>query len=137
MAFLKLFVSSLLCLFVLDMLWLGVIANQLYNDQIGSLLRKSGESMAPNWPAAAVVYLAIAIGILFFVLPRAEGNYLHALLWGALFGAVIYGVYDFTNFSILANWPLKITLIDFVWGIVLCSLTSLFAVFIQNWLSKG
>ena len=100
MAFLKLFISSLLCVFALDMLWLGVIANNLYSQQIGGLLRKSGESMAPNWPAAVMVYFFIVMGILCFVVPRAQGNNLHGLMWGVLFGAVVYGVYDYTNFSI-------------------------------------
>jgi uncharacterized membrane protein len=89
--------------------------------------------MAPNWPAAMIVYCAIAIGIMCFVLPKANGNYMLALVWGALFGAVTYGIYDFTNFSVLANWPLKITLIDFIWGMVLCSLTSCFATFMQKY----
>jgi uncharacterized membrane protein len=134
MKFFALFASVIVYLFALDMLWLGVIANSLYREQLGGLLRKSGELMAPNWPAAALVYLCIVTGILFFVLPRAEGHYLQALIWGALFGAVTYGLYDFTNFSILANWPLKITLIDLGWGILVCALTSVFAVFMQNYL---
>lgn len=134
MNFIKLFFSSVICLFTLDIIWLGFIANSTYNDQLGALLRKANGAMAPNWPAAAVVYLAIITGILCFVLPRANGSYSQALMWGALFGAVSYGIYDFTNYSILANWPLKITLIDFCWGIVLCSLTSVFATFMQNWL---
>jgi uncharacterized membrane protein len=129
----KLFVSTLLCAFFLDMIWLGGIAKNIYASNIGSLMRKSGGVMAHNWPAAIIVYLAIVIGIISFVLPKAGGNYLLALVWGALFGAVTYGIYDFTNFSVLANWPLEITLIDFIWGMVLCSLTSCFSAFMQKY----
>lgn len=129
----KLFLSTLLYVFVLDMVWLGIIAKNIYAENIGVLLRKSGDILTPNWPAAVIVYIAIAIGILCFVLPKADGNYMMGFAWGALFGAITYGIYDFTNFSILANWPLKITLIDFVWGIVLCGLTSSFATVMQNY----
>ncbi len=133
---LGLFFVTILTVFVFDMIWLGYLAKQIYADNIGMLLRKSGEFMAPIWPAAIVVYIFIAIGILYFVLPKANGNYLHALLWGFLFGAVTYGIYDFTNYSILANWPLRITLIDFIWGITLCGITSLVVTLIQNrWIS--
>jgi uncharacterized membrane protein len=132
----KLFSLALICVFTLDMIWLGIIAKSIYSQNIGSLLRKSGNAMTPNWSAAAIVYVAIVIGIIYFVLPKANGNYYLAALWGIIFGAVSYGIYDFTNFSILANWPLKITLIDFVWGMILCGLTSLFTVSMQHWLSS-
>jgi uncharacterized membrane protein len=131
----KLFISTLVYAFFLDMLWLGLIAKNIYASNIGPLMRTSGGAMAPNWPAAVIVYVFIAVGIMSFVLPKANGDYLTALAWGALFGAVTYGIYDFTNFSTLANWPLKITLIDFVWGCVLCGMTSSFAAFIQKWLN--
>ena len=96
------------------------------------LLRKSGDAMMPIWWAAAVVYVCITLGILVFVLPKAQGDYVLAFFGGVILGLVTYGIYDFTNYSILANWPLKITFIDFIWGMVLCGLSSLFATFIQN-----
>lgn len=116
----------------MDMIWLGIIAKNIYAENIGMLLRRSGDSMAPIWWAAVVVYLCIALGILFFVLPRAQGDYFLAFTGGVILGLVTYGIYDFTNYSILANWPLKITLIDLTWGMTLCGLSSLFAAFIQN-----
>ncbi|HEU5281968.1 MAG TPA: DUF2177 family protein [Gammaproteobacteria bacterium] len=130
------FVLSLFFSLVLDMLWIGLIAKNIYTENIGHLLRKSGDALAPDWQAALIVYLAIITGIIVFALPKAKNHYHHALFWGGLFGAIIYGVYDFTNYSILANWPLKITLIDFVWGIFLCGTTTAFALFIQRWFIK-
>ena len=128
----SLFLCTVVTIFILDMLWLGVVAKNIYAAQIGALLRKSGDIMTPIWWAAVIVYSCIALGILVFVLPKANGDYLQAVIWGALFGLVTYGIYDFTNYSILANWPWKITLIDFTWGMVLCGMSSLIAAFIQN-----
>jgi len=127
-----LFLVTITSVFIMDMIWLGGIAKGIYAENIGMLLRKSGEVMTPIWWAAVVVYICITLGVLFFVLPNANGDYFLALLYGALLGVVTYGIYDFTNYAILANWPWKITLIDFAWGIVLCSLSSLFAAFIQH-----
>lgn len=132
MKLIGLFFLTMVCIFVLDMIWLGIIAKSVYAQNIGMMLRKSGADMAPIWWAAAVVYVCIALGIVYFVLPGAQGNYMLALAGGVILGFVTYGIYDFTNYSILANWPWKITLIDFIWGMVLCGLSSLFAVFIQN-----
>lgn len=131
MFILKLFLPTILYVFFADMIWLGFIAKGIYAEQIGGLLRRSGEQMTPIWSAAFVVYVAISLGIVIFVLPRANGDYLLAFIYGVAFGAVTYGIYDFTNLSILANWPLKITLIDFTWGMVLCGTASLFAAFVQ------
>ncbi|WP_237759379.1 DUF2177 family protein [Legionella parisiensis] len=127
-----LFFLTMICVFVLDMIWLGFLAKSIYAENIGMLLRKSGEGMAPIWWAAGVVYVCITLGIIYFVLPNAQGNYMLALSGGVMLGLVTYGIYDFTNYSILANWPLRITLIDFIWGMVLCGLSSLFAAFIQS-----
>lgn len=132
MKLIGLFFLTMACVFVLDMIWLGLIAKTIYAENIGMLLRKSGEGMAPIWWAAAVVYVCIALGIVYFVLPSAQGHYLQALAGGVILGFVTYGIYDFTNYSILASWPWKITLIDFIWGMVLCGLSSLFAAFMQN-----
>ena len=128
----EIFFLTMLCVFVLDMIWLGIIAKNIYAQNIGFLLRKSGDGMAPIWWAASLVYVCIGLGIVYFVLPGAQGNYIQGLAGGVILGLVTYGIYDFTNYSLFANWPWKITLIDFVWGMVLCGLSSLFAVFIQN-----
>ncbi|ARB90725.1 DUF2177 domain-containing protein [Legionella longbeachae] len=132
MKLIGLFFLTMIWVFVLDMIWLGFIAKTIYAENIGTLLRTSGEGMAPIWWAAAVVYVCITLGIIYFVLPGAQGNYLQALAGGVVLGFVTYGIYDFTNYSILASWPWKITIIDFIWGMLLCGLSSLFAVFIQN-----
>ena len=41
-----------------------------------------------------------------------------AAVRGALFGVVVYGVYDFTNYSTLRQWPFALTLVDVAWGAV-------------------
>ncbi len=129
---LTLFIATILSVFVLDMIWLGLIAKNIYAENIGFLLRKSGDAMTPIWWAAALVYVCIAIGIVYFVVPRAQGDYVIAVSAGIVLGLVTYGIYDFTNYSLLANWPWKITCIDFIWGMFLCGSSSLFVTWIQN-----
>ncbi len=118
--------------FALDMLWLGVIAKSWYRNSLGGLLRSNGANLTPNWPAAFLVYLAIVMGVVMFVLPKAGNSLSVGFCWGALFGAVTYGIYDFTNFSILAGWPLSITLLDFAWGMFLCGSVSTLGVWLQR-----
>lgn len=102
--------------FAIDMLWLGVIARNLYQNSLGHLLAPS-----VNWPVAITFYLLFLVGLSVFVIVPAltEQNILHALLYGALFGFFTYATYDLTNWATLAGWPWKIALIDMLWGTVL------------------
>ena len=44
-----LFFVTVISVFIMDMIWLGFIAKNLYAENIGMLLRKSGETMTPIW----------------------------------------------------------------------------------------
>ena len=122
---LKLFFSTLFICLCIDMTWLLLIAKNTYLNAIGPLMRHSFHIKLI--PFSLLIYILIVTGILFFVLPRAQGQYAQALWQGALFGLIVYGIYDFTNYVTLAHWPLPITFIDMAWGAVLCGITSLFA----------
>ena len=100
----------------LDALWLGVLMKGFYRQQLAPIVRLGDGGMAPNWPAALVVYVLLGSGIALFVMPRAFTVSL-AAGYGALFGLVVYGVYDFTNYSTLREYPFVLTLVDTVWGV--------------------
>lgn len=127
-----LFVSTAFFYLVIDMIWLSLIAKNIYFDSLHALLRQSEGTLSPNYPAAIIAYLAIIIGIVFFALPKANNHYSLAILWGGLLGFVVYGAYNFTNYSILAKWPINITFIDCLWGMILCSLTTCFGVWMKR-----
>jgi uncharacterized membrane protein len=97
------------------MLWLGFIAKDFYQDRLGHLL---GEV---NWIAAIVFYLFFIVGIIFFaVFPALQaGSVLKALFVGMFLGLLTYATYDLTNLATLKDWPLTVTLVDMVWGMVL------------------
>jgi uncharacterized membrane protein len=100
---------------LLDGVWLGVLMKNFYRDQLAPIVRLANGGIAPNWPAAFVVYLLLGTGVALFVIPRAPTVSL-AAGYGALFGLVVYGVYDFTNYSTLRQWPFVLTLADVAWG---------------------
>ena len=104
-----------LAFMVLDGVWLGVVAKNFYRSQLAPIVRLADGGIAPNWPAAVVVYALLGMGIALFVVPRAPTTSL-AAAYGALFGLVVYGVYDFTNYSTLRQWPFVLTMVDVAWG---------------------
>ena len=123
-------------LFALDYVWLGIFASDLYKKELGSFLRMSGANLQPIIWAALVVYIAIPLGTILFVLPRVSAdNFVgSALLWGALYGVVVYTVYDMTNYSLVRDWPLRVSLIDICWGGLLNAILAVAAVWLDRWL---
>ena len=105
---------------VLDAVWLGLLMKTFYREQLAPIARLANGGIAPNWPAAFVVYALLGTGIALFVIPRAPTVPL-AAAYGALFGLVVYGVYDFTNYATLRQWPLVLTFADVTWGVVACA----------------
>ena len=101
---------------LLDAAWLGVVMKRFYQVQMAPIARLSETGgFAPNWPAAFVVYVLLGAGIATQAIPRAS-DLTSAAGYGALFGFLVYGVYDFTNFSTLRQWPFVLTLVDTAWG---------------------
>lgn len=106
------YLAIFLTMFVVDMIWLGVIAKSTYADAMGPLL-----SPNPNLWAAAAFYLLFPVGLLIFaVLPQTGSPVLKAALMGALFGFFAYSTYDLTNLAVVKGWPLGLTFIDIAWG---------------------
>jgi uncharacterized membrane protein len=123
MELLKVFVPTYIIGMAIDFLWIGVLAGGFYKTQLAGMIRSTKDFAGGHWVAAALVYVAIVGGIMFFVLPRVSSTG-QAALYGALFGLITYGIYELTNYSLLLNWPLKVVIVDTIWGIVLCAITA-------------
>lgn len=115
--------------FAIDMVWLGLIAKNLYRNKLGHL-------MAENvvWPAAIIFYLVYIAGIVYFAINPAlkAGNWQLALLNGGLLGGLCYATYDLTNMATLTKWPWEIVVVDILWGIFLTATVSVVTYFASN-----
>lgn len=123
MNILKVFIFTFISFLAIDLVWLGVLAKDIYQKHIGFLLAPK-----PNWVAAIVFYLLYVAGVLFFASYPAykTGLVKNAVIYGALLGLLTYGTYDLTNLAVLKNWPLQITIIDLIWGTFLTASVSYF-----------
>ncbi len=115
---------SLVVFLTLDLIWIRFIARNFYRRTIGHLL-------AENIKAAPVIMFYVCyVGIMCYlvVLPSLQnGGLTQAAIGGALFGIVGYGTYDMTNYALLKNWPLSVTIIDLIWGSFVSSTTAIIA----------
>jgi uncharacterized membrane protein len=107
--------------FIVDMIWLGVIARGFYRKALEPLL-------APNinWTAALIFYFLFLVGVLVFaLLPGIEKRSLvYTVLMAALFGFISYATYDLTNLATLRDWPLMLSIVDMMWGAFLSASTA-------------
>lgn len=129
----KSYLLTTIVFFAIDLVWLGVIAKNLYNKHLGGLLAEQ-----VNWTAAIVFYLLFIIGIFIFaILPAVEKeSFKYALIYGALFGFFTYATYDLTNLATLKGWPIKIVIIDIILGSVLTAAVSISGYYITKWLGS-
>jgi uncharacterized membrane protein len=125
----KLFLIALPIFFVIDMAWLVLVAKKFYQEQIGFLMKPD-----INWVAAIIFYLLFIAGLVTFVISPAVGkhSWVHAILFGALFGLITYATYDLTNLATMKNWPLLVTVVDLMWGTVLAASISGITYFIAH-----
>lgn len=135
---LKLFAIMLPIFLFIDLLWLGIVMKGFYSQELGELARRQGTALAPRWGAAVLVYLLIPGGLVLFVRPLLGVNATtwQAIGWGALYGLILYGVYDLTNLAVLEKWTVRMTLADIVWGCILCGTMSAIMRLVQNWLNR-
>jgi uncharacterized membrane protein len=127
--FIKLFLIALPVFFAIDMIWLVLVAKNFYQKQIGFLMKPD-----INWVAAIIFYLLFIAGLVIFVIsPALEKNsWIHALIFGALFGLITYATYDLTNLATMKDWPLLVTVVDLIWGTLLAASISVITYIIAN-----
>ena len=115
---------------MIDMLWLGIIAKNLYQKYLGDFLTDN-----VNWTAAFIFYFIYVAGVSIFAIYPAvnKDSVFNALVMGALFGVFTYATYDLTNLATLKGWPLPIVFIDILWGAVLTATVSLSGFYFVKW----
>lgn len=127
------FIAAVLSYAVLDGLWLGAFMSGFYRRELWSIARTSGDALAPNWGAALLVYPLLALGIAGFVVPRAD-SVAAAAGWGAVFGLVVYGTYDLTNFSTLRGYSVQLAVVDMAWGMFASAAAAVVATTAERWM---
>jgi uncharacterized membrane protein len=110
------FVCVLIAFAMIDSVWIGFVAAKLYKSALGPIMLDKFR------PAPAIVFYLLQItGMMVFVVPHAGGgqSLAQTALFGALYGLFTYATFDLTNYAILRDWTLFLTITDIAWGCVL------------------
>lgn len=119
--FLPAYIATMLVMFVLDVVWLSVLAKPMYQQGIGHLM-----ATKPNLMFAALFYLVFVLGLMWFAIApnRHEKGVKNTFIAAAIFGFFVYASYDLTNLALLKDWPLGLSVIDIAWGTLLSGISA-------------
>lgn len=101
-----------------DVVWIGTVANNQYQSQIGELLAPSA-----NIAGAVAFYLIYVVGIVHFgIRPNDPDATMRERVTGAaLFGFFTYATWALTALAVLKDFPAVVAVTDIVWGVAVCS----------------
>ncbi len=128
------YITIIVVMFVLDLVWLSMLAEPLYQAGIGHLM-----AAKPNLMFASLFYLVYALGLMrFAVIPSiAARGIKNTFVAAAVFGFFIYASYDLTNLALLKDWPLRLSVIDIAWGTLLSGVSASVGKLVLNKLGKS
>jgi uncharacterized membrane protein len=108
---LRAYLAALLVIGALDLLWLGLLAREFYQRELGDLAAAEVRKL----PALLVYLLYPAALVLLAVWPTSDT--LASAIWRAgLLGLAAYGAYDLTNMATLRHWSVPMAIVDIGWG---------------------
>lgn len=126
------YLAVFLTMFIIDMVWLRVIAVSWYQQGMAEHLAES-----PNLVAAAAFYLLFPIGLMIFaILPVESASLMKVAITGALFGFFAYATYDLTAMAVLKNWPVGLSILDMAWGTLVSGVASIAGKFALDYFNR-
>ena len=118
-----------------DVVWIGTVANNQYESQIGDLLAPS-----VNLAGAVAFYLVYVVGIVHYgIRPNHPDATMGQRVTGAaLFGFFTYATWALTALAVLKDFPAVVALTDIAWGVAVCSaVTWLTATILRRMLARA
>ncbi|MCH8518780.1 DUF2177 family protein [Candidatus Gracilibacteria bacterium] len=140
MEILKLFLTfgvGYLVILIGDAIFLGRVVHQFIIDNFGSLITSQNGSIDMKlWAGLIAWFFIVAMIFIFVIKSGLVTNYSSALLYGAIMGFLMYGMYDFTNLTFMKDYPINFVIVDVIWGTFLCAMIALAMYSFQTWIDK-
>ena len=110
-----------------DVAWLALVAVEMFQSQLGSILRPE-----PMLGAAIAFYPIYSFGLVALAVHPAIAA---RSLWiaaakGALVGLTAYATFDLTNLAIIKDWTVGLAIVDIAWGVVVSTVASIAGTFV-------
>lgn len=114
MQLVKAYAAAFVTFLVLDVIWLTMIAFEIFQREVGGILRAE-----PNLVAAGAFYIIYMFGLIVLVVaPAVKQGSMSVAAWrGAVLGLTAYGTFDLTSLAVIQGWTVTATVVDMIWGV--------------------
>ena len=111
-------VFAFFIIIILDLLWFSISLNRVY---------PKFENTKPLYGLIPWMFIALAVGT------ARPSNIEEAGIFGLSIGAIVYGTFNGTEAVFRQDWrnP-SIMIIDTLWGMTLCMVSSIFSLFLSS-----
>jgi uncharacterized membrane protein len=120
-----LFLISAILFVTIDFFYLQTIKNY-FTKQITQV---QGSPLKVNLLGAALCYIFLIFGLNYFIIQSKKSVY-----EAFIFGIIIYGVYETTNYALFSKWSILTVFMDTIWGGLLFAIVTFIANKIRTFL---
>ena len=114
-----LFAVSAVIFLILDAIMLTFVMRPLFEKYLGDLMLKELRLIP-----AAVFYLGYVAGLTYLVSLPALKTGAPVVIPAAIIGAMAYGTYEFTSYTIMKAWHPMLVVVDVTWGTIATALVA-------------
>ncbi len=107
-------IITLLLFIIFDLIWFSVSLTTVYQPAINSIQGSSAPFFSKMYGGLFAWFL-LALGINIFVLPKSNSVF-EAVINGLLFGFIVYGIFNGTNYVMFKNYDMNVFFPDLLWG---------------------
>jgi len=121
---LKVYLLTLVVLLAYDLPMILKFNNKMYNNLFLNINNNNKIKLNNSTYASIIAaYLLLSFGLYYFVI-RNSTDFNQSLVEAFMFGIIIYGVYNTTNYSTIVKYSQKVTITDTIWGGILLFLVT-------------
>jgi|SaaInlStandDraft_2_1057019.scaffolds.fasta_scaffold311605_1 uncharacterized membrane protein len=126
----KLILSSFI-LMIIDYFYIKYIAGGLldFNKTIKNI---QGSDLKLNYLGVILCYICLSLVFYGFIIQQDK-----SVMEAFILGFLIYGIYETTNLATIKNWPLKLLIVDTIWGGVLFGISTYIFRYIETMFIKN
>ena len=111
----------LISIILLDIIWFSISYKHIYEQ---TLFNIQGEhfDIKQKMIGGLIAWSLLSLGLTHFVIKSKDKK--ENAKNGLIFGFIVYGIYNFTNYTIFKNYDNTMLFGDLLWGMFLCSFIS-------------